>query len=115
MLFPPASSCIKTGVFVSQPMQKFNKATGKGGYLETHDQLGYHRDAVVRSLSLCHNMEQPESSLPYKISTMNKEMYEKNYSILKNVVRSVMFLCGVIETTAHQLHPIKETFWNFFN
>ena len=93
VLFPPASSCIKTGVLVSQPMQKFNKATGKGGYLETHDQLSYHRDAVVRSLSLCHNMEQPESSLPYKISTMNKEMYEKNYSILKNVVRSVIF-CG---------------------
>ena len=26
-----------------------------------------------------------------------------------------MFLCVVIETTAHQLHPIKETFWHFFN
>ena len=60
MLFPPASSYIKTGVLVSQPMQKFKKATGKGGYLETHEQLSYHRDAIVRSLSLCQNMEQPE-------------------------------------------------------
>ena len=74
-------------------MQKFKKATEKCGYLETHEQLSYHRDAVVRSLSFCQNMEQPETSLPYKISTMNKEMYEKNYSVLKNVVRSVIF-CG---------------------
>ena len=26
-----------------------------------------------------------------------------------------MFLCVAIETTAHQLHPIKKTFWHFFN
>ena len=68
-------------------MQKFKKATGKCGYLETQEQLSLHRDAVVRRLSLCQNMEQPETSLQYKISKMNF----KNYNVLKNVVRSVIF------------------------
>ena len=49
VLFPPTTSQIKTSI----PMKKFNKATGKSGYLAMHEQLEYHKDAVVRSMSLC--------------------------------------------------------------
>ena len=62
---------------VSIPMKKFNKATGKSGYLAMHEQLEYHKDAVVRSMSLCESLEHPESSLPYKISSLNKKLYDK--------------------------------------
>ena len=60
VLFPPTTSQIKTGVLVSIPMKKFNKATGKCGYLAMHEQLEYHKDAVVRSMSLCERLEHPE-------------------------------------------------------
>ena len=38
VLFPPTTYQIKTGVLVSIPMKKFNKATGKIGYLAMHEQ-----------------------------------------------------------------------------
>ena len=68
-------------------MKKFNKATGKSGYLAMHEQLEYHKDAVVRRMSLCESLEHPESSLPYKTSSLNKELYDKNFSILNQQQR----------------------------
>ena len=62
-------------------MKKFNKATRKCSYLVMHEQLEYHKVAVVRSMSLCESLEQPESSLAYKISSLNKELYDKNFKI----------------------------------
>ena len=81
-LFPPTTSQIKTGVLVSIPMKKFNKATGKCGYLVMHEHLEYHQDAVVRNVSLRENLEHPESSLSYKISSLNKKLYDNNFCIL---------------------------------
>ena len=52
-----------------------------------HEQLEYHKDAVVRSMSLCESLEHLESSLPFKISSLNKELYDKNFSILKSIVK----------------------------
>ena len=71
-------------------MKKFNKATGKCSYLVMHEQLEYHKVAVVRSMSLCESLEQPESSL---ISNLNKELYDKNLCILKSIVKAIIF-CG---------------------
>ena len=65
-------------------MKKFNKATRKCSYLVMHEQLEYHKVAVVRSMSLCESLEQPESSLAYKISSLNKELYDKNLCIKIN-------------------------------
>ena len=50
-------------------------------------------DVVVRSMFLCESLEHPESSLTYKISSLNKELYEKNFSILKSIVKAIIF-CG---------------------
>ena len=103
-------------VLVSNPMKKFNKATGKSGNLAMHEQLEYHKDAVVRSMSLCESLEHPESSVPYKISSLNKELYDKKFSILKSIVKAIIF-CGkqkvlyaVIEMIAHLQQLIKDIF-----
>ena len=79
---------MNAGVLVSIPMKKFNKATGKSGYLGMHEQFEYHKDAAVRGVSLCE-----ESNLPYKISSLNMELYDTNFSILKSIVKAIIF-CG---------------------
>ena len=50
-------------------------------------------NAVVRSMSLCESLEHPESSLPYIISSLNQELYDKNFSIVKSIVKAIIF-CG---------------------
>ena len=60
-----------------------------------YEQLEYHKDAVVKSISLCESLEHPESSLAYKISSLNKELHDKNFCtcILKSIVKAIIF-CG---------------------
>ena len=70
-------------------------------------------------MSLCESLEQPESSLAYKISSLNKELYDKNLCILNSIVKPIIF-CGnkmylyvVIEMIAHLSQLIKEISWLF--
>ena len=44
-------------------------------------------------MSLCESLEHPESSLAYKISSLNKELYDINFCILKSIVKAIIF-CG---------------------
>ena len=53
VLFRPKSSRIQSGVLVTAPMCKYNKATGRCGYLSVHENTDYHKDAVLQSLKLC--------------------------------------------------------------
>ena len=82
-------------------MKKFNKATGRCGYLAMHKQLEYHKDAV-----------------PYKILSLNKELYDKNFCILKSIVKAIIF-CGKQNVRlrghqdAHLQKLIKEISWLF--
>lgn len=67
VLFPPKISRIQSGVLVTAPMCKYNKATDKCGYLSVHENTDYHKDAVLQSLKLCEGVEHPERTLPYQI------------------------------------------------
>ena len=93
VLFPPKSSLITPGVFVALPMQKYNKATGRQEYLALHDQSQYHKDAVMLSLAFCEAVDNPEATLPYKISAMAKKAYDRNFHILKVITKAII-LCG---------------------
>ena len=93
VLFPQKNPRIKPGVLVSQPMQNFKKVMGKDGYLTVHEGLQYHKDAVLQGMNFCTSAENPEVTLPYKISIMNKEKYDKNFTILKSIVKGII-LCG---------------------
>ena len=60
VLFRPKSSRIQSGVLVTAPMCKYNKATGRCGYLSVHENTDYHKDAVLQSLKLCESVQHPK-------------------------------------------------------
>ena len=72
-MFPPSNSRIKACVLVTKPMQNLKKVMGRDGYLAQHEQLQYHKDAVLRSMLFCESIENPQLSLPYKVSDLNKK------------------------------------------
>ena len=59
VLFHPKNSRITPGALVALPLQKYNKATGRQGYLALHDQRQYHKDAVMISLAFCKAVDNP--------------------------------------------------------
>ena len=67
-----------------KPMQNLKHVLGKDGYLTQHEQLQYHKDAVLRSMLFCENIENPQLSLPYKVSELNFKMYDKAFQYLKS-------------------------------
>ena len=79
-------------------MQKYNKATGRQGYLALHDQSQYHKDAVMLSFAFCEAVDNPDTTLPYKISATAKETYDRNFHILKVITKAII-LCG--KRTSH--------------
>ena len=48
---------------------------------------------MLRSMLFCESIENPQLSLPYKVSELNKKMYDKNFNILKSIVKCIIF-CG---------------------
>ena len=50
-------------------------------------------DAVMLSLAFCEAVDNPEATLPYKISAMAKEAYDRNFHILKVITKAII-LCG---------------------
>ena len=82
-----------SGVLVNRPFINLVKATGKGGILEHHQHLQYHKDAVQNFLVLLQHQKHPETDLSLVISRANKESYSMNLHILKSIVEAVIF-CG---------------------
>ena len=79
VLFPPKDPRIKTiGVLVQSCMQKLHKVSGKDGYLAVHDNLEYHNAAVEQGMAVIRGMLQPKTTLPYRISSQNRELYARN-------------------------------------
>ena len=71
-MFPPSNSRIKACVLVMKPcIQNLKHVIGNNGYLAQHEQLQYHKDAVLRSMLFCESIENPQLSLPYKVSELN--------------------------------------------
>ena len=58
-----------------------------------HDQSQYHKDAVMLSLAFCEAVDNPEATIPYKISAMAKKAYDRNFHILKVITKAII-LCG---------------------
>ena len=50
---------------------KPKKSNGERWLFGTHEQLQYHKDAVLRSMLFCESIENPQLSLPYKVSELN--------------------------------------------
>jgi hypothetical protein len=96
VLFPP-EGCFRRdrvpSVLVSVPFTRLERATGKDGYLNLHENMEYHMDCLQRAQAFVSSMMNPDKTLPVIISKQNEELFNKNRHILQCVVDAVI-LCG---------------------
>ena len=78
---------------VTAPFQKLKKATGKNGALERHQKMQCHQLALEAGIAIIRSFQKPKETLPYRISTQNQEMFEKDMNALRAII-STIILCG---------------------
>jgi uncharacterized membrane protein len=78
--------------FVSKPFTNLKKAVGKDGSLK-HENSDYHKAVTIEYQTLKTSLANPVSSLPYRISQQNKEMYDRNMQLLSMITETIV-LCG---------------------
>ena len=93
ILFPPNTGRVKNAVFVSRPLVKLSKASGKDGYLENHAGCSYHKEAVLRGTNFLENYTEPSKGIKYKILETNKKTLEENRHIVACIMKAI-HLCG---------------------
>lgn len=92
MLFPQSDvRCYDN--FVSKPFKNFKKVGGKDCSILRHEQSAYHKSACIEYQTLKASLTSPETTVQYKISSQNKDIYDKNLRLLRMIVESVI-LCG---------------------
>ena len=78
---------------VTAPLQMLEKATGKDGVLERHQKMQCHQLALEAGIAIIRSVQKPKETLPYRISTQNQEMFEKDMNALRAII-STIILCG---------------------
>ena len=78
---------------VTAPFQKLKKATGKNGALERHQKMQCHQLALEAGIAIIRSFQKPKETLPYRISTQNQEMFEKDMNALRAIITTII-LCG---------------------
>ena len=78
---------------VIAPFQKLEKAAGKDGILERHQKLQCCPLALEAGITIIRGVQKPKETLPYRISTQNQEMFEKDMNALRAII-STIILCG---------------------
>ena len=78
---------------VTAPFQMLEKATGKDGVLERHQKMQCHQLALEAGIAIIRSVQKPKETLPYRISTQNQEMFEKDMNALRAII-STIILCG---------------------
>ena len=78
---------------VTAPFQELEKATGKERVLERHQKIQCHQWALEAGIAIIRSVKKPKETLPYRISTQNQEMFEKDMNALRAII-STIILCG---------------------
>ena len=78
---------------MSKAFTNFKKAVGKDGSLAKHENSDYHKAASIEYQTPKTSLANPKSSLPYKISQQNREMYDRNMRLLAMITETIV-LCG---------------------
>ena len=78
---------------VTAPFQMLEKATGKDGVLERHQKMQCHQLALEAGIAIIRSVQKPKETLPYRISTQNQEMFEKNMNALRVIITTII-MCG---------------------
>ena len=79
--------------FVTGPLTKFKDLAGNKGYLETHQNLTYHKDAYIVQENFKATLKTPATRIDNQISKEKKLAGEKNRAFLKPIVDTVLTLC----------------------
>ena len=78
---------------VTAPFKMLEKATGKDGLLERHQKMQCHQLALEAGIAIIRSVQKPKETSPYRISTQNQEMFEKDMNALRAII-STIILCG---------------------
>ena len=89
----PQSDLQHQHTFVTRPFTAYKKALGKDSYLRKHEESEYHTNAKNEYQRSKANLEDPTSSLPYKINKQNQTIYDRNIKLLSSIVETIV-LCG---------------------
>jgi hypothetical protein len=87
---------------VSKPLQKFDKLTGKDGYLTTHENRDYHKNAVCRGIYF---LQTGKLSVLEQLYQADEETQKKNKMILRSIIRAIL-ICG---RTGHSLRGHRDS------
>ena len=93
MLNNPSDPRAQKRPLVTAPFQMLEKATGKDGVLERHQKMQCHQLALEAGIAIIRSVQKPKETLPYRISTQNQEMFEKDMNALRAII-STIILCG---------------------
>ena len=89
----PQSGLRKYDTFISKPFTNFKKAFGKDSSISKHANSEYYKMASIEFQTMKASLIKPTGTLPYIIKEQNKEMYERNMSLL-SVITETIVLCG---------------------
>ena len=97
VLFGPPSGEAGRGnqrlsALVIQPLTKYHRLFGKGGYVSTHENTEYHKTAVVQAAEFRHKMKSGVDILKHIDQSRNDEAAH-NRSILMQIIKTILF-CG---------------------
>lgn len=81
------------GKLVSEPLNRYDKLTGSGGYLTTHDDREYHRVAKEMALTFLQNYQSFAPDVLTQIHNQSNEQLERNKKALCSIVRAII-TCG---------------------
>ena len=80
------------GVLVKKPMTSLQKALGKDRILPTHNNAGYHNDAVVRGNAFIHTFENPTERIDNRLDDAQADQYKKNMHTLERIIDIILLL-----------------------
>ena len=73
----PQSDIQHQHTFVTRPFVNYKKALGKDSYLGNHERSEHHKYATDEFNRVQTSLNNPTTSLPYKISQQNRAIYDK--------------------------------------
>ena len=87
----PSDPRVQKRPLVTAPFQTLEKATGKDGVLERHEKIQYYQLALEADIAITRSVQKPKETLPYRISTQNQDMFEKNMNALRAIIYNMVW------------------------
>lgn len=83
----------RLGIFVKKPLTSFAKLYGKDGYLNTHENLKYHKDSVSAGKYFLYTYHAPKQEVINQVNIQRLAQVQENRSRLHPIIETIIF-CG---------------------